>query len=77
MTRAPMRPLGYDPETIAPSNVPSFAEKWPLTRTVFLSHPAGNYHPSILEAVRRYTRRGWEVVCVRWQTATDAMQEAA
>lgn len=75
MTRAPMRPLGYDPETIAPSNVPSFADERPDTRTVYLAHPISREHPALLEAVKRYQRKGWKVVVI--DMVLEPMQEAA
>lgn len=50
---------GYDPATLSPNNVPSFAEELP-DRVVLLSHPSNDAnHPSLIAAVKRYRAKGW------------------
>lgn len=52
--------VGYDPTQMTDKQVPSFAQEFPQTRSVVITHPSNDpAHPNVLAALRRYAAKGW------------------
>ena len=69
--------IGYDPTQMTDRQVPSFAQEFPATRSVVITHPSNDrFHPNVTAALNRYAARGWTATFDANHGATS-MQEAA
>ena len=69
--------IGYDASTMTARQVPSYAQEFPQTRSVVITHPSNDkYHPNVTAALARYEARGWSATFVA-TFATPDQQEAA
>lgn len=69
--------IGYDPTQMTDRQVPSFAQEFPATRSVVITHPSNDrYHPNVTAALHRYAAKGWTATFDA-NYGTTSMQEAA
>lgn len=52
--------IGYDPTQMTDKQVPSYAQEFPATRSVVITHPSNDrQHPNVTAALHRYEAKGW------------------